>query len=272
MSVFSLLRGTIETIFQVGLSGPNLKNNAGTIEARDAADAAFAIVRGAVPVGNDDLATKTYVDTLSTRTIVSDQWDGGVALPANTGVEHFYVVTTTGGFAAIGQLLWDDGSGVGTVAVLPAVDGRMIVTTMAFTGGAISLSAESLYAWDATTSTWINAGGSSMSGALRVIRYAVGTAGTQDSASQIPGNAVILRARLNVTMPYSGGASVKIGQAGSLSLLQSTTDNHPQAAHIYERSQETAWGGVALVVRTTVTGAPAAGAGFVTIEYSVPDA
>jgi hypothetical protein len=45
MSVYSKLRGTIETLFQLGLGGPNLKNNGGAVEARNAADGAFAIVR-----------------------------------------------------------------------------------------------------------------------------------------------------------------------------------------------------------------------------------
>lgn len=271
MSVYSKIRGTIETIFQLGLAGPNLKASSGVVEARNAGDSAYAIVRGATPVGNNDLVNKQYADTLAARHIVSAQFDGNNPLPANTGVNHFEVVTTTGANASIGQLIWDDGTGVGTAVVLAAVDSRLIITTMAFSGGTISLAAESLYTWDATSGAWLNAGGSLMSGALRIIRYAVTNAATQDSASLIPANAVILRARLNVVTPYSGGATVSIGRAGSTSLLQVTTDNRPTVADIYEVPQETAWGGAAFAVRTTVGGAPAAGAGFVLVEYSVPD-
>lgn len=57
MSVFSKLRGTVETIFQIGLGGPNVKANAGVVEMRNAGDAAFAITRGAPPVGADDYVT-----------------------------------------------------------------------------------------------------------------------------------------------------------------------------------------------------------------------
>lgn len=64
MSVFSKLRGTIETIFQLGLGGPNLKNNAGVVENRNAADSAFTIARGATPLAANDLTTKAYVDGL----------------------------------------------------------------------------------------------------------------------------------------------------------------------------------------------------------------
>lgn len=42
--------------------GPLLRNVSGVIEARNAADSAYAIVRGLTPVGNTDLTTKLYVD------------------------------------------------------------------------------------------------------------------------------------------------------------------------------------------------------------------
>ena len=63
MSLFSKIRGTIESLWQIGLGGPNLKNNGGVIESRNAGDSAFAVVRGATPVGANDLATKAYVDS-----------------------------------------------------------------------------------------------------------------------------------------------------------------------------------------------------------------
>jgi len=60
--MLSKIRGTIETLFRVGIGGPNLKNNGGVVEARNAGDAAFAIVRGATPTAPNDLTTKAYVD------------------------------------------------------------------------------------------------------------------------------------------------------------------------------------------------------------------
>jgi len=62
MSYRRKIIGTIENIFQLGLGGPNWKNNSGIIEARDAGDTAFAIVRGLTPSNDNDLATKNYVD------------------------------------------------------------------------------------------------------------------------------------------------------------------------------------------------------------------
>jgi len=62
MSLYKKLKGTIETILQLGLGGPNVKNNSGVVEFKNAADSAFAIARGDTPVGVNDLSTKAYSD------------------------------------------------------------------------------------------------------------------------------------------------------------------------------------------------------------------
>lgn len=173
MSLFSKIRGTIETLFQLGLGGPNLKNNLGAVEVRNAADTTFAITRGADPVGPNDYVTKQSL----------------------TG--------------------------------LPGV--------------------------------------------ANIIRYAIGTGATQDSTTSIPANAVVLNCMLDITTPYSALATISIGQPGNTTLLQLTTDNLPQQAGIYQVMQDTDWGAAPLVVRATVGGAPAAGAGFVVVEYAVPN-
>lgn len=72
MSLWSKIRGTIETIWQIGLGGPQVKNNAGNVDMRNAGDTAYVIVRGATPVAANDLATKAYVDNGS---VIAD---GGV--------------------------------------------------------------------------------------------------------------------------------------------------------------------------------------------------
>ena len=63
MSFFSKLRGTMESIFQIGKAGPNIKNNSGVVEIRDTNDSAFAILRASgSPVGDNDLITKLYFE------------------------------------------------------------------------------------------------------------------------------------------------------------------------------------------------------------------
>lgn len=177
MSVWSKIRGTIETIFQIGLGGPNLNNNAGIIEAKNAGNSAFAIVRGATPVGANDLATKAYVDS----------------------------------------------------------------------GGA--------------------------SGAVQEIRFAIATAATTTSASQIPANAQITECQVEITTVYPGGTTISVGQAGALTLFQLTTDNLPTQAvagayNLFSVDQDTPQGATALAVTATIGGAPGSGAGFVIVKFS----
>lgn len=271
MSLYQKVRGTIETIFQLGLGGPQLKANGGAIETRNAADNAMAVHRGLDPVGLTDFTTKLYVDQVATRTIVVAQADGSVAIPNNTGVERFLVVSTSGVNANIGDLLFDNGTGSGVMTKLAAA-ARGIITTVALSGGTVTFAADSQYFWDTVAVAWINIGGTAISGARRVIQYAITNAATQDSVAKIPANATVRTAHLDITTPFSGGATISIGQPGSLTLLQLTTDNLATVAGQYEVPQRTPWGGSAQVVRATVAGAPAAGAGTLTVEYTVPDA
>lgn len=134
--VFSKLLGTLSSFFQIGgTAGPGINANGAVLETKNAANNAFAVHRGATPVGDNDLTTKAYVDKMASKPLpASIQFNGNNVLPNNSGTEQWYVVTTSGANATIGQLLWDDGSGAGVVAVIPAVTGNTIVTTVAFSG------------------------------------------------------------------------------------------------------------------------------------------
>jgi hypothetical protein len=79
MSVWGKLRGISESLFQLGLSGPQLKNNAGppvAIEHRDSTDSGFVISRGADPstgvgsTADNDHVTKHYDDKRFSRTFL----------------------------------------------------------------------------------------------------------------------------------------------------------------------------------------------------------
>jgi hypothetical protein len=91
MSLWTKIRGTIETRFQISLGGPQWKNNAGNIEARNPADSGFVIGRGATPVAANDWATKAYVDSGS---VIAD---GGVQLIR-------FAITTTAAQNSVTQI------------------------------------------------------------------------------------------------------------------------------------------------------------------------
>jgi len=65
MSSKNYTQKSIGTPLELGEGGPRVKDNAGAIEHRNAADDDFAIARGADPVGANDLVTKGVLDTIS---------------------------------------------------------------------------------------------------------------------------------------------------------------------------------------------------------------
>lgn len=271
MSSWLDLLGTAYSKFQLGFTGPLWRAVAGAFESRNAGDTAYAVVRGASPVGPNDFTTKQYVDNLATRFVIAGQFNGGNALPANTSTEQYFVVTTTGANASIGDLIWDDGTGTGTAVRLTTTE-RLIMTQTALTGGTISFSADSLYWWDTATSAWLNVGGSTMSGAIRTIRMAITNAASQSSTQVIPANAYILETYAKVTTPFSPGSTFQVGRTGSTALAMTSAQNLATVAGEYSTGPtDIAWGASALPVLVSVGGSPAAGAGVVVVKYTVPD-
>ena len=196
MSLFSRLNGVINSFFQIGgPTGSGFNDNAGILEAKDSSNSTFVVVRGDTPINDNDLTTKAYVDTIFKPIPVTAQSIAASALIANTATEHYIVVTTAGTGAAaayvLGTILWDDGSGAGDVTILGPTIGNEIVTTAAFTGGTITLSANQNYVWDG--STWVNVS-PSVAGAVFEIDMPITTSASQSSTTSIPAGAIVTRA------------------------------------------------------------------------------
>ncbi len=111
---------------------------------------------------------------------------------------------------------------------------------------------------------------SAAGGGVVRIRFAVGTAASTSSVTSIPAGAFVSSCFLDVDTPYSAGTTLSIGRTGSLALLMATTDNDPTLAVQYQADQDTAWGASPLPIVVTLTGAPAAGACEVVVDYAVP--
>ncbi len=66
MGIFHWVRGTLEQFWNLGGAGqatnPALRRNGAALEVRLGNDSAFAVTRGAAPVGPDDYTQKAYVD------------------------------------------------------------------------------------------------------------------------------------------------------------------------------------------------------------------
>lgn len=277
--MFKKLRGVVvdavSKLFQIGIDGPQIKAESGSeMQIRNNDDTGFARVKVGAPVDDQDAVTKFYADTLSKPIIVSRQADTSSALPTNTAQRGFVVVTTAGTGAVIGDLLYDDGSGSGDMQILAAVEGRTIAVTDSLTGGTISFEPDSIYIWDADGGSWIKVGDvGNTTGAKRVVRYNIDNTADQDSTFEIPANAIIHECIVKITTSYSGGATIEVGRASDTDLIMLASDNKAQApaGRLFSVEQDTEWGVSADAVKTTITGAPAAGAGVVIVFFSIPN-
>lgn len=61
--LWSKIRGTLESKFQLGFGGPILKNASGVVESRNPTDLGYVITRAADPIDPNDLVTLNYFNT-----------------------------------------------------------------------------------------------------------------------------------------------------------------------------------------------------------------
>lgn len=104
-------------------------------------------------------------------------------------------------------------------------------------------------------------------GDVQTIEFNIGTGATQLSVTAIPANALVLDRILNVTTPFSNGATISLGYSGSTTALMLTTDNDPQVSDSYGRRDPVTWSGSGLPVTVTVGGSPSVGAATVIVSY-----
>jgi hypothetical protein len=101
------------------------------------------------------------------------------------------------------------------------------------------------------------------------IRFTLGTA-TTSSATNVPIGALVVTSQIKITTPYSVGATLSLGQSGSVTEFMGVGDNNPQgtAGDLFEVPQDTAAASTSPVL-ATVGGAPGAGAAVVVVRYVV---
>lgn len=128
MSLWSKLAGTTASIFGLGIAGPKLKNNSGTVEVRNNADSAYAEVAASrVNVTGNDVVLN------SDAAGAGADWKLTLARPAS-GMTADVTLTLPVDDGSPNQVLQTDGSGVlswvsaGSTSDLIHVD----TTTLAF--------------------------------------------------------------------------------------------------------------------------------------------
>ena len=108
--------------------GPILRNASGVVEARNAADSAYAIVRGLTPVGDTDLAPKAYVDS-------AIDTDVAAALLSNVEARLVQLAYTDTGDNNIGAVVPEDATfAIVLVQVTTTFDGTTPVLIVGDSG------------------------------------------------------------------------------------------------------------------------------------------
>jgi hypothetical protein len=187
---------------ELGKAGPKIKNSSGVIEHRNNADDAYAIARGAHPVGDNDFVTKFYMETKA-NVYASGQIDGG-SPPAAGTPGRIFICTTAGGAYTLKYLYRDDGSDWDEEIV--PVEGMIISITDALTGGTDEYLADHLYLWNEDASSWVDIGPGAA--ASEVVKSSPLQFDYTDSGANliknVPSGSRIIEVMVNVTQVFDG--------------------------------------------------------------------
>ena len=113
--------------------------------------------------------------------------------------------------------------------------------------------------------------GATPSGSVLEIRFAIGTDATYNSSTQIPAGYYVCNCLLNITDAYSLGTTLTVGQEGSPSLLMSSAQAVVGSIGVTDVPEDIAWGASPATVLVTISGGPIVGAGFVVVQYALPN-
>lgn len=106
-------------------------------------------------------------------------------------------------------------------------------------------------------------------GTLKENRFTIDITAAQESTLDVPANARVRDAWLEVTSVYDAGTTIKIGTAVAADAFQTLSQNKPTVLGTYSVEQDVAFGGSAGKVKVAVGGSPLAGAGVVIVRYSI---
>ena len=278
MGLIDDILGTSEDRFHIGgILSSMLKKNGTHFDLRNQDDTGFINLRVASPQIDEDCATKLYVDSVEGIMFINRQHDGtsGV-IPNNTASRGYVVVTTSGAGMPIGSILYDNGLNDGNpMQVLAPKDGRLIFIMVAISGGTITFFPDSVYGWDAPSTSWLTvADWGHTVGAVRALRYTVqhSSGADQDSTDKVPRNSRILRTKVDVQEAFQGGVTMEVRNSATPgTVIMPTNKNTPQSINAYNRSQNTDWGATDETVQTHFNAAPVtSGIADIIVEFAQP--
>lgn len=253
---------------EVGKEGPRIKSNGAAIEHSNYADDAFAIVRGAHPIDDNDFVTKQYLETRA-DVIVTGQIDGGSPPAAGTSGLVF-ICTTAGGAYNLNYLYRDNGA---SWDELPLVEGMHIKTTDNLAGGTVEFLGDHIYIWDEDGTEWVDIGPAPEETA--VVKNARITLAYTDTGvnliKNIPANAIHAKVIVSVTQIFDGTTPVLIvGDVADPDRHMTTQGQNLAVVGVYETTNLYLYGAPTDInVTLTIGGVPTQGQALVYIEYSI---
>lgn len=254
---------------EIGKKGPKLKNNNGVIEHTNNDGSDFAIVRGADPVGENDLVTKKYLESKANIS-VTGQIDGG-----SPGVGSFVgdvrVVTTAGGTYSLKELYrWD-----GTEWVLLNVkDGLRVSVTTSLTGGSDTYTGDHIYLYDEDTLSWLDVGPSNaISNIVRTQRKTIDfndSDGAINIGDLIPANAIIVSTSVSVTQAFNGtNPSLEVGDSTDSDRHMAPNEICLETVGLYTTKNYHLYGANTQVIATLSKGASTQGQASLLVEFAI---
>lgn len=252
---------------QLGKGGPRVKNNAGAIEARNAADNAYAVFRVGDCVGLDDAVNKRYLETRA-NVIVTGQIDGNAPAAVASGVT--YLCTTTGGTYTAGRLYF--GENAVWNEIIPQ-EGLTISVTDALSGGTLTFAADHRYLFDADSGLWVDIGPAPAETKLiKAVRatLAFNSAGTFNIGSALPTNATVSKIIVSATQAFNGTSpTVTFGVAGQVAELGAANESDLTTTGVYVIDCFKTYVSNEQLIATYVAGGSSAGAASIEVHYSI---
>lgn len=270
MGLIQNLRGIIGDIFQIGKSGPNIKNNSGVIEFKNNADNDYAVARTKqIQAGASIADIPTLLDAYGIVPFIEYSFAGASAPSPGANTSKFGFCHTTGGSYTAGDVVYDSGTALLKLNVVKHL------TTKASVTGTISLIANGFYTKDGSSWVLKGDGSGASAGVEQVIELSYTYSSTNvDSTTSIANGARVVRVENVVTTPFNGTSptlEVKVNGGTPLTVM-STTLSDLKVANQYQQLEITEVGPTnAGVARATiVSSSSTAGAGKVYVFYVSP--
>jgi len=257
----------IGTNVEIGKNGPRFKDSSGVVEFKNNADSAYAVVRGADPVAEEDFVTLRYLRTQA-NVIVTGQIDGTAPPAAVNGA--VYIVTTTGGLYTEEEIWYgEDGAWV----AITRIDGMSMHVTTNLTGGNIEYIGDHLYLWDATGTTWVDVGpyvADNKKVKTERVDLAFGTASPLNVGAALPAGARVQWVKVNVTQAFNGTteSTLIVGDAVDTDRLLTLAEVDLADVGLYVATVNYTYSASTQVIATYVQDAATTGAATIEIMYS----